>query len=174
MQAVRGLVAAALLLQAASLLARADSPSLTVLEPQNGAQVDGDTVTIRFEVSGVTLVPSSVPLAEAGRHPEVNRPGEGHLHFMLDLQPLVLHFDPSPQVFSNLPPGDHDLAVELVQNDHSPLSPPVLQQIRFHSGPRTMPNTGIDPARARDRAPWLLLGGALVTAAGIALRRRRR
>jgi hypothetical protein len=68
------------------------------------------------------------------------------LHFVLDLQPLVVWESGDPYTFANVPAGEHQLMVELVNNDHSPLSPPVMQHIQFRSGmPKGLPVTGADP-----------------------------
>jgi hypothetical protein len=112
-----------------------------------------------------------VPVSEAGKHPEANRPGEGHVHFVLDLQPLVVWENGDSYTFSNVPPGEHQLMVELVQNDHSSFSPPVMRQIRFQTSitPQTMPATGTAPDA--HMAPGLLGLVLLLVIAGFALRR---
>ena len=155
--------------------ASAEGPQVSVSAPANGALVTGDTVTVSFRVTGLTIVPTSVPVSEAGKHPEVNKPGEGHVHFMLDLQPLVVWTSTDPYTFKDLPPGEHQLMVELVQNDHSPLSPPVVQQVRFTTSPRGLPNAGTveQPSwRGEGDLPWLLLGALALLVSGLALRRR--
>src|SRR5690349_22197553 len=92
----------------------AAGPELTVQSPVDGAVVEGDTVKVAFTASGLTIVPSSVPVSEAGKHPEANKPGEGHVHLVLDLQPLVIWEKTEPYSFSNVAPGQHQLMVELV------------------------------------------------------------
>src|SRR5262245_26728039 len=79
----------------------AAGPSLSVTSPKNGADIEGNTVTVRFTTSDINLVATTVPVAEAGKHPEVNQPGEGHLHFVLDLQPLVVWEKGDPYTFTN-------------------------------------------------------------------------
>ncbi len=154
------------------VMAGGANPAITVSSPSQGQTIAGTTFTVHFQVSDLKIVPSSIPISEAGKHPEANHPGEGHIHFMLDLQPLVVWYQTGPYTFENVAPGDHMLAVELVNNDHSSLSPPVVQQIRFRTtGAQTMPATG----GPRSAAPALALLGAsgLVLMAGIALRRGR-
>jgi hypothetical protein len=154
--------------------AAAQGPTLTVTAPQQGAVINDTTVTVQFQVNGLTMVPSSVPLAEAGKRPEANRPGEGHLHLMLDLQPVVVWDRNEPYTFQDVPPGEHHLMVEVANNDHSSLSPPVVQHIRFRiAGPETMPNTG--SAAAGQPQYWsmlLVLGAVTLLATGLGLRRR--
>lgn len=147
-------------------------PALKVLSLTNGVSLNGPSVGVAFQVSGLKIVPSTVPLAEAGKHPEVNRPGEGHLHFMLDLQPLVVWYKNDPYQFTNVPPGEHLLMIELVNNDHSSLSPPVLQLIRFRIL-AVMPPTG----SGSEPETWqtlLFLSAGLFVVGGLSLLLRRK
>lgn len=136
----------------------AQGPTLTVVSPDNGSILAGSDVTIDFEVGGFKLTTSPVPLAEAGKRPDANRTGEGHMHIMLDLQPVIVVESAEPYTLRDVAAGEHRLLVELVNHDHSPLSPPVTQQIRFRSA-LAMPETGT-PALA-----WTSLIGALIVAA---------
>jgi hypothetical protein len=140
-------------------------PTLQLSTPQEGWVMTGDTVTVTFQVAEIQLVKSPVPLEEAGKRPETNRDGEGHLHLMLDLQPLVVWEQGDPYTFTSVPTGEHLLMVELVNNDHSPLSPPVIQQVRFQTvAGSILPNTGtLDDERPNGGTP-----AALLTVCGIA------
>lgn len=151
----------------------AQGPELTVLSPKDGETISGTAVTVTFQTSGITLVPSTIPVSEAGKRPEANRPGEGHVHFMLDLQPLVVWERGDPFTFENVPPGEHQLTVELANNDHSPLSPPVVQVVQFRTGgaPQVMPTTGGTAAPAGLVLALLALVGLLLMASGRAVRR---
>jgi hypothetical protein len=161
--------------------AAAQGPTLNVSAPTNDAAIDGNTVTVVFTASNIKIVPTSVAVEEAGRRPEANQPGEGHLHFVLDLQPLVVWEKLDAYTFTNVPPGEHQLMVEIVQNDHSSLSPPVMQHIRFRSG---MPQAR--PVTAAGGMPdgvvgalialgiLLVLGGSLISCHAPPRRRRRR
>ena len=149
----------------------AAEPQLTILGPTDQERVSTPDVQVTFLVTGLTVVPSSVPLAEEGQHPEANRPGEGHLHFMLDVQPPVVWHTTDPYTLSNVPPGRHRLMVELVNNDHSSLSPPVVQEVAFERLPRALPNTG---QAASPDTLWLLGMGGLLAGVGAYLRRRGR
>jgi hypothetical protein len=158
-------VAAVLALAGAAWAAPAvdAEPQLTVVGPAPGVTVAGTSVTVSFRVADLRLVPTTVPVAEAGMRPEANRAGEGHVHFLLDAQPLVVWERLDPYTFTNVPPGEHVLLVELVQNDHGALSPPVAQTIRF----RTTGLLAASGAGAGQGAP--LQAGALSLAAGVAL-----
>ena len=165
-------------------LAAQERPGLSVSTPQDGATLTTNSVTVTFRTSGIKLVPSPVPLSEAGKRPEANQPGEGHLHFMLDLSPVVVWEHGDPYTFSTIPAGDHELMVELANNDHSSLSPPVRQTIRFWVAPQmpsqespqsptNLPRTGGPPPAAGGA---LFVLGVLATFAvitgGLVLRRR--
>jgi hypothetical protein len=148
---------------------------LVVTAPANGDTIDRTDVVVRFEASGFSIVPSTIPLAEAGQHPEVNRPAEGHVHLMLDLGPVVVWNVADPYTFSNVPPGEHQLMVELVNNDHSSFSPAVLQEIQFRSmASQILPRTG--EARSNDgslaRLALIAFGGVAAVLAGVVIRRR--
>jgi hypothetical protein len=139
------------------------TPGLTVSTPTDGAQLTGTTVRVEFQATNFTIVPTTVPVADAGKRPEVNRPGEGHVHFQLDLTPLVVHQSGEAYTFTNVPAGEHLLMVELVHNDHASLSPRVMREVRFQVAPG-MPRSGMGGGlRALPAA-----GGALLIQAATA------
>lgn len=157
-----------------SLSAVAANPELTVKSPQGGDSINGTSVTVEFEASDFSIVPSTVPLGEAGLRPEANRDGEGHVHFMLDLMPIIVWESTEPYTLTDVPPGEHILTVELVNNDHSPLSPPVSQQIRFRSNSdQLLANTGDGQGMSNgvDVILVMLVGTAIISA-GLILRRK--
>jgi LPXTG-motif cell wall-anchored protein len=158
--------------------ATAATPMLTVAAPTNGAVIAGSNVTVEFTANGFTITPSTVGLADYGKRPDLNRPNEGHLHLTLDLGPLVVWDQNQPYTFTNVPPGPHQLTVELANNDHSSLTPPVVQRIQFtttdtqaateaQTPPADMrlPATG-----ATEEYGWLVLVGLLTLATGCGLR----
>jgi hypothetical protein len=149
----------------------AAGPELSVVAPKDGEAIAGTEVTVRFTTRNIKLVPTSVPVSEAGKRPDANRPGEGHVHFVLDLQPLVVWERGDPYTFTNVPPGEHQLMVELANNDHSSLSPRVMQIVRFGTGsPKTLPITG--RGAYASAVPVLLVLGLLMLAAGVLILRR--
>ncbi len=171
-----GLVAAALVLGPRALSA-ATGPDLALISPTDGALVTGDAVTVTFGVRDFAIVPSQIPVSELGKRPDANRPGEGHVHLMLDLAPLVVWERGEPYTFTGVPAGEHQLMVELVNNDHSSLSPPVVRQVRLRTAPAA-PRAGAGVtghASAVLGAPVLLALAALaVTIAATTDRKRRR
>ncbi len=147
--------------------AAAAGPVLTVLTPADGQVIEGDTVTVVFQASNFNIVPSTIPLSEAGMHPEVNRPGQGHVHLMLDLGPLVVWYKADPYTFNNVAPGQHQLMVELVNNDHSSLSPRVMQMIQFQFAGPGLPVTGKGTAPPLDPFPLVTLGALVIVTSGL-------
>jgi hypothetical protein len=161
----------------------AQGRGLLVHSPMQGKTVNGSTVTVHFETPGIKVIASTVKLEEAGKHPEANHPGEGHLHLMLDLQPMVVWGQSDPYTFENVPPGDHVLSVEIVENDHSSFTPPLLQQIHFTSVaaptapavPETitsLPNSGFTSVASQPATFALLTVSGLLIVVGSRIRRR--
>ncbi len=161
-----------LLVLGAGMPVSAQSPTLRVTSPPSDAVINQADATIEFQVAGFAVVPTTVPLAEAGKRPDVNRPGEGHLHFMLDLQPVIVWERNAPYTLQNVSAGEHQLMVELVNNDHSSLSPPVVQHIRFRAT-MAMPATGEDGDSGAGQRQVLGLIGGILLIAGIVFHRRR-
>jgi hypothetical protein len=151
--------------------AAAAGPDVQVKSPTNGATIDGSNVTVSFEVVDFKLVPSTVPLTEAGKHPEANKPGEGHMHFTLDLEPLVVWDKNEPYTFTNVPPGEHQLVVDISNNDHAPLSPPVTKTIKFRTTGQGLPRAGEQPLSTTGLLA-VVLGSLGLVYLGFALRRR--
>jgi hypothetical protein len=164
---------------ASAVIAEAAGPQLKVLPPPNGT-VAGSTVTVQLQISGFKVVSSTVPLTQAGKDPATNVPGEGHIHYLLDAQPLGIQYQDGPIVLHNVPIGTHTLMVELVNNDHSALSPPVMQQVTFQTVPATLPTSGGGGMAAvplvERQLPRAALAGILAVAAllGASLIGRRR
>jgi hypothetical protein len=155
--------------------ARAAEPTLTVLEPADGATIVGSTVTVRVQTTNFRMMPSDISLAEYGQRPDVNRAGEGHVHLALDLQPLIVWDRGDTYTFENVPPGEHQLKVELANNDHLSLYNPVLKIIRFRTvaaasaeqqaapGAATL-NTGPEPTLSvLEPADGAMIAGGSVT-----------
>ncbi len=91
-----------------------------VISPKDGESITGDSVT-------VTLEPINVVVKPAGGAP---RTGEGHFHITLDTgnyQPTYTTSRP----LTGLSPGQHTITVELQNNDHSPMSPPLVKKVTF-------------------------------------------
>lgn len=149
----------------------AAEPGFRIKSPADGAVIESTEVTVELEFTDFTILKPTIPFAESGQHPEANRTGEGHLHMMLDLQPVVILTDGAPYTFTDVPPGEHQLTIEATNNDHSSFSPPMTQVVRF----RTMPSQ-VAPATGAAAPSWALVmaiasGALVVVGAGMALRR---
>ncbi|MBC8076397.1 MAG: hypothetical protein H7Y32_10015 [Chloroflexales bacterium] len=176
----RLMVLAALLVFALGALPAqaATGPTLKLTSPTSEVAIVGSTVTVEFATSDWKIVSSQVDLSDYGMMPELNRPNEGHVHLSLDLWPLVVWQEAGAYTFTNVPPGEHQLKVELANNDHSSLNPPVVQVVRFRTtaaagtaAPTTMPRTAAGDVGAVWN-PALLLVALLLAAAGFFVRRR--
>jgi hypothetical protein len=109
-------------------------PDLRIIAPVTGEIIEGTTVRVRVEVRNLKLV-------DFAQKPK-NAPGEGHIHMWLDTDPsdqskAIEVVTPEDVVFTNVPYGTHTLTVEVRNNDHSPLSPPLIRTARFVTVPST-------------------------------------
>lgn len=109
-------------------------PDLRIIAPVTGEIIEGTTVRVRVEVRNLKLV-------DFAQKPK-NAPGEGHIHMWLDTDPsdqskAIEVVTPEDVVFTNVPYGTHTLTVEVRNNDHSPLSPPLIRTVRFVTVPST-------------------------------------
>lgn len=108
-------------------------PVLAITSPAEGDSVAAGNVTVEVEVGNFTLVE---PTGQS------NVPGEGHIHYYLDALPLENPDEPAiPEsgeyavstntsyTWENVTAGEHILAVQLVNNDHTPLIPLVYEVI---------------------------------------------
>ena len=95
-------------------------PTIKVLAPLDGAKVPAGQIVIKVETTGLKFVMPSKTVV----------PGEGHVHFTLDDQPIKMSTTPD-YALSGVAPGPHSLKAELVQNDTTSFDPPVFQTVAF-------------------------------------------
>jgi plastocyanin len=112
------------------------APSIEITSPVNGSTIPVGNVTVSIQVSNFKLVDK---LGQA------NVSGEGHIHYFLDypapteqgkaaIPPAGTKWAATPAAsytFDNVGPGSHTIYVELVNNDHTPLNPPVVESVTF-------------------------------------------
>jgi hypothetical protein len=112
----------------------ATETDLRITQPVQGSAVNAGDVTVEVEVDNFNVVD------KLGQAPE---DGEGHVHFYIDIgeiptvddEPAVTdegtyHAQATQEfVWEDVEPGTHTFAVQLVNNDHTPLSPPVIAQV---------------------------------------------
>ena len=109
-------------------------PSVRIVQPADGAMVQGGSVLIRLEVSGLTIAPAGTM-----------EPGTGHHHLMVDadLPAAALPIPTTPGVhihmgqaqteyeLTGLAAGEHTVIAVVGDGSHIPLNPSVVDTIRF-------------------------------------------
>lgn len=104
------------------------APTLSVLAPTDGSTITGDKINVQVDVNNYDLVDF--------RSKSTPNEGQGHVHIWLDTdvtnpkEAYKLINDKTVD-FDNVKPGDHTLTVQLVGNDHKPISPAIKQVIHF-------------------------------------------
>jgi hypothetical protein len=108
--------------------------SVTIREPVQGDEVEGDLVTVRLGAAGVDIVPAGDMT-----------PGTGHHHLYLDedlgsagvpipaIPGRVIHMGTgvSEYTFENVAPGPHRLIAVVGDGLHIPLQPWVVDTVTF-------------------------------------------
>lgn len=108
--------------------------TVTIIEPAQGAVVEGGVVSVRLSVTGF-------PIVEAGDM----TPGTGHHHLYLDAdltpasEPVptvpgsIIHMGDASSVytFEGVEPGEHRLIAVVADGAHFPLQPWVVDTITF-------------------------------------------
>ena len=114
--------------------APAASPTVTILEPAEGADITGTSVAVRLTADGVQIVPAGGLV-----------PGTGHHHLYLDAdltradapvpsvpgQIIHLGTGVSEYTFENVAPGPHRLIAVVADGLHVPLQPWVVDTVTF-------------------------------------------
>jgi len=108
------------------------SPSIKIIGPSGPIFAIGD-VTLSVDVSNFKIV---------DKQGQANVKGEGHLHYFMDVaaptaqgKPAVTepgtyaHVTDTSYTWHNIGGGSHTFSVELVNNDHTPLNPPVVASV---------------------------------------------
>jgi plastocyanin len=109
------------------------TPQLTITEPQNGTTIPSGNIQIVVQVSNFNLV---------NKFGSANVAGEGHIHYFIDVvapttpnQPAVTTSGSyamsiaTSYTWTNVTAGQHRFSAELVNNDHTPLQPPVTATV---------------------------------------------
>ena len=108
--------------------------SVTIVEPGDGSEVVGSSVTVQLEVSNMPIVPAGEPT-----------PGTGHHHLYLDADltdasvPVptvpnsIIHMGDASSTFTfeNVTPGEHRIIAVVADFAHFPLQPWVVDTVTF-------------------------------------------
>lgn len=114
-----------------------EPPVIDIISPAQGGSVVGPDVTVEVELFDFTLVPPTGT--------EEN-PGEGHIIYYLDVEPVFVPGQPAiptdpdaiyaasdqlSHTFEDVAPGNHNVWVLLVLDNHTPVIPPAIDQVSF-------------------------------------------
>ena len=124
---------------ATSTPSRAPSPSPgTVATPSIEITSSGN----RFGIGDLTISVKVSNFQLVNKLGQTNSPGEGHIHYFMDVDPPVIPGKPAvtaPGTYAataetsytwhNVNSGQHKFSVELANNDHTPLNPPVTATV---------------------------------------------
>jgi len=108
--------------------------SVKIVEPAEGATLNAGDIKVAVEVKKFDVV---------DKIDQPAKEGEGHVHYYLDVgeiptkdgEPAVTrqgtyHAQATKEyVWPNVSAGEHTFAVQLANNDHTPLRPPVIAQV---------------------------------------------
>jgi hypothetical protein len=111
----------------------AKTPIINIRSPMDGASLAAGDMPVSVEVFNFNVV---------DKLGQPNVPGDGHVHYYLDAEPPTTKGQPAitapgtyvamgetSYTWTNVAPGTHTLAVQLVNNDHTPLTPPVVDKV---------------------------------------------
>lgn len=100
------------------------TPSFTIVSPAAGQVVKTteESAEVPVSISAQNLIVKT-PGGEAKK-------GDGHFHFVLDGGEVVV-VSTKTYALTGVDPGTHTLRVELMNNDHTPYSPPIVREVTF-------------------------------------------
>ncbi|WP_292521507.1 cupredoxin domain-containing protein [Methanoculleus sp.] len=130
--------------------------NVTIASPEANASVPVGNVTVAVNLTNFTLVePTGQP----------NMPGEGHLHYYLDAPVPTNASEPAipptggyvistnlSHTWENVTAGEHNLSVQVVNNDHTPLIPLVFDMVNVTVGGNMTGNATMVNITAQDIA----------------------
>lgn len=113
-----------------------ETPTVRITSPANGATLRAGDIRIDTDVQNFNVV---------DKQGQSNVTGEGHVHFYMDVSPVPsaagqpaipaapgavwAHVSDTEYTFANVQPGTHTFAVQLVNNDHTPVVPAVSDMV---------------------------------------------
>ncbi|MGD1118517.1 MAG: cupredoxin domain-containing protein [Dehalococcoidales bacterium] len=106
-----------------------------ITSPKEGSVLPPGDITATVQISNFNLV---------DKIDQANVPGEGHIHYYLDVDApttqgvpaepdhgIFAHATTTSYTFGGVGVGSHFIAIELVNNDSTPLNPPVVAKVNF-------------------------------------------
>jgi hypothetical protein len=109
-------------------------PDIKILAPFSDVTISANDITISVRVTNFNLV---------DKKDQANEKTEGHIHYFMDVDVPTTPGKPAftaegtyanatatSYTWSNVKPGEHVFSVELVNNDHTPLNPPRISEVR--------------------------------------------
>ena len=109
------------------------TPNIMMVQPSEGATLTGNSVDVSVDVKNFSLVDALGKASVAG---------QGHIHYFIDVLPPTEPGKPAvttpgsyaatintTHTWENVSPGTHTFSVELANNDHTPLVPPVVRTV---------------------------------------------
>lgn len=118
----------ALALLSLSLPAHAQQPPQLVIISPAGLLDNRTVVPTSFQVS---FAVTSFEIVQPGLPGQANRASQGHLRVFLDGKYYAIWATPNPVPFVDMPPGNHTIKLELVNNDHTSLRAEVSKTIKI-------------------------------------------
>jgi hypothetical protein len=114
------------------------SPGLQIKTPQDGTELPPGIIVVATQVNNFVVNQKSMG--------PVNHVGEGHLIYYIDEDPLIDQGQPAVtetsivstklnQQWKPVPEGQHTFAVQLVNNNDYPLTPPVTAKVTLNVKP---------------------------------------
>ncbi|HZD44060.1 MAG TPA: hypothetical protein VE134_08405 [Methanomicrobiales archaeon] len=121
------------------------TPTINITQPTNGSTIMGPTVTVMVNVTNIDLVDPIIATNVSSNL--LNHTLEGHILYFLDYPPVTTpgqsSIPPSSANvtwnmtaktifnFTNVSPGPHNVSVELVYNNNTPVQPPANASVDF-------------------------------------------
>lgn len=121
------------------------APKLTIASPKANAEDSEFAMVvsvINFDLKPVGTAPGKVA-------------GQGHIHYLVDNKTAEGDYATPAKnfTFRNLSPGTHVLRAELVNNDHTSLSPPVFDEVTVKAVAPGAKPTPTSPAASTPASP---------------------
>lgn len=114
---------------------------LAILEPEDGAEIPGNVVTLLPEVSGVEIVPAGQPADEGQGDDEATATLTGHYHVFIDRdptpvgqpiptgQPDIVHTAEDPIILTGLGVGEHRIVLTVGDATHVRISEELTAEV---------------------------------------------